>query len=993
MKIKIFLLLFFMSMFFTVLVHAGELHPSYNLSVSFDLEKHLLKGVAVITLPEDKRVTISVENITILSMQFNAKPLDPEIKDGVFSVNTKGTLLIAYEAPYARGHEPDNAGEAVSQGGNIITDRGIYLTRDWYPAIDSKALYDLTALLPPGFNAISEADEITKAKTGNGDRYAFTFAHPLHNLHLIAGKYRERKDTYNGIDIFCYFFTEEAALAKTFLEHARRYLVLYEDLIGPYPYKRFSIVEHYYPAGYSLPTFTLLGQDSIRLPSSPETSLGHEILRQWFGNYLYVNDAAGDWSGALVVYLAGLMPAEQKGNGAEFRKNLIADYKNYMTPAKELALKDLKRGRDSASAAGDGKGAMVFHMLKQLIGKDAFFSALRTLVSEKGYQDVSWNDLRTAFEKGAGQNLGWFFSQWLERKGLPALEVREPGALVAKGTYAVTFDIIQNGETYILNLPVQIKTGKAEIKEQIKIEKGKDSFEVPVQGEPAEMTLDGNYDIMRDLSAGEYPPLLSKLFGDDKKIIVTPAEQGKYTALVNLLQKQGFAAKDESEITDEDIRTHSLMVLDTGSPILKRLFGAVKQSESGFVIRVRKNPLNTAKVVAIASGDSKNEVDLAAQTVSDYGNFSYLRFNNGRITEKKTAEADKGIIIGLDEPVKVVQPGKTMELDHLINAVLDKPIIYIGEKHTNYEDHKVQLKIIMSLHERGRKIAIGMEMFQRPFQKAIDDYLSGAISNREFLKNTQYYKRWQFDYKLYREIIDYAKANHIPVIALNLWSEIIRKVASEGLDSLTFAERGDIPESMDMGDEDYRERLSAIFRQHRNHSSRNFEDFYQSQVLWDETMAASIDAFLRKNPGYQMIVLAGTGHIMYDSGIPKRVHRLNGKDYSTIIPGTETLDEALGDYLISASPLSLPTTFKLGVVLKEKNGRVEVEDIVPGSIAKKAGIQKGDILAFLDDWKIEEIPDVHIFMYDKKRGEKFTATVLRKGFLSGYKEVVLSGTI
>jgi predicted metalloprotease with PDZ domain len=158
-------------------------------------------------------------------------------------------------------------------------------------------------------------------------------------------------------------------------------------------------------------------------------------------------------------------------------------------------------------------------------------------------------------------------------------------------------------------------------------------------------------------------------------------------------------------------------------------------------------------------------------------------------------------------------------------------------------------------------------------------------------------------------------------------------------------------------------------------------------------MAASIDAFLRKNPGYQMIVLAGTGHIMYDSGIPKRVHRLNGKDYSTIIPGTETLDEALGDYLISASPLSLPTTFKLGVVLKEKNGRVEVEDIVPGSIAKKAGIQKGDILAFLDDWKIEEIPDVHIFMYDKKRGEKFTATVLRKGFLSGYKEVVLSGTI
>ena len=148
-----------------------------------------------------------------------------------------------------------------------------------------------------------------------------------------------------------------------------------------------------------------------------------------------------------------------------------------------------------------------------------------------------------------------------------------------------------------------------------------------------------------------------------------------------------------------------------------------------------------------------------------------------------------------------------------------------------------------------------------------------------------------------------------------------------------------------------------------------------------------------KNPDYQIVVLAGTGHIMYDSGIPNRVHRLNGKDYVTIIPGTDSLDEYLGDYLVSAAPVSLPITFKLGLFLKEKEGHVEVEKVVPGSIAKSAGIEKGDILISLDDWKIEEIPDVHIFMFDRKRGDKFTARVLRKKFLVGYKEVILHGTI
>jgi hypothetical protein len=286
-----------------------------------------------------------------------------------------------------------------------------------------------------------------------------------------------------------------------------------------------------------------------------------------------------------------------------------------------------------------------------------------------------------------------------------------------------------------------------------------------------------------------------------------------------------------------------------------------------------------------------------------------------------------------------------------------------------------------------------MEMFQKPFQKDLDDYLSGALSEREFLKKTQYFKRWQFDYNLYREIIEYAKAKNIPVIALNLWTEIIKKVSTSGLDSLTDIERAELPASMDMSDEEYRKRLEDVFKQHRNHENKNFDNFFQSQILWDETMAQAIDEFLSKHPDYQMVVLAGAGHLMYGSGIPQRAYRLNKKDYVIILPGREFLDGNVADYLVTSEPLAPPTTLKLGVILNEHDGYVQIEKVVPGSIAKSTGLKKGDILVSLDDWKIEGIDDVKIFMLDKKRGEQFTIQVLRKKFLVGYREVVLKGTI
>jgi aminopeptidase N len=165
------------------------------------------------------------------------------------------------------------------------------------------------------------------------------------------------------------------------------------------------------------------------------------------------------------------------------------------------------------------------------------------------------------------------------------------------------------------------------------------------------------------------------------------------------------------------------------------------------------------------------------------------------------------MVFNLCNPVEAVEPGKSSTLGEIIYAVSESPLILIGERHTNYKDHKAELGVVMGLFQQGKKFAIGMEMFQIPFQKAIDGYLSGIMDEREFLKQTEYFKRWGFDYSFYREIIEFARVNGIPIMALNQRSEIVDKAAKGGLDALSAEERKELPQDMVMSDESYKRRL------------------------------------------------------------------------------------------------------------------------------------------------------------------------------------------
>jgi len=205
-------------------------------------------------------------------------------------------------------------------------------------------------------------------------------------------------------------------------------------------------------------------------------------------------------------------------------------------------------------------------------------------------------------------------------------------------------------------------------------------------------------------------------------------------------------------------------------------------------------------------------------------------------------------------------------------------VVYLGENHDNAKDHQLQLEIIEQLQKKNSKLAIALEMFQRPYQGVVNDYLAGKIDEQELLSKSEYQKRWGYPWEYYAPIIQFAKAKKLPVLAINTPTEITRLVAKNGLDSLTPQQRKYIPPLSEIHTDnaEYRQLMLGIFQQHQADAKGNspdFERFFQAQVLWDETMAEGIAKFIKTNPGYQVVVLVGQGHIVYNYGIPSRVAR------------------------------------------------------------------------------------------------------------------------
>ena len=127
-----------------------------------------------------------------------------------------------------------------------------------------------------------------------------------------------------------------------------------------------------------------------------------------------------------------------------------------------------------------------------------------------------------------------------------------------------------------------------------------------------------------------------------------------------------------------------------------------------------------------------------------------------------------------------VNPQDKESFDASLSRMQQRRVVFVGETHDRYDHHLNQLTIVRGLRERGVDLAVGMEFFQEPFQPHLDRYVAGEIGEKTLLKRTEYYERWRYDFRHYRDILAYAQANGIPLVALNAPTELVSKVSRGG---------------------------------------------------------------------------------------------------------------------------------------------------------------------------------------------------------------------
>ena len=341
--------------------------------------------------------------------------------------------------------------------------------------------------------------------------------------------------------------------------------------------------------------------------------------------------------------------------------------------------------------------------------------------------------------------------------------------------------------------------------------------------------------------------------------------------------------------------------------------------------------------------------------------------------------------------------GRLLTEPELLEYLSHYPVVYVGEAHDSVDDHAVELKILKSLEERfpGR-VALGLEMLRRPFQREVDAYIRGEMEEKEFLRVWQ--KNWGANsFPYYQEILRYAREKRIPVLALNAGDDLKKAVMEKGMDGLGPDLAAQLPE-IDRDDPYYREFVEAFFGGHSK-GSQHSDRFFQIQVLWDETMAQAAAEYLLspEGKGRRLAVFAGGNHVRYGFGIPRRLFRRVPVPFAIVNPHAPEIPEKKKDKIMDVSLPELPMRqadiywivgyedlddkrVMLGVEVAENpEGGVLIRGVMPDSPAAKAGVQKEDVIVAVDGAPVKEIFDLTYQVGLHAPGEQGSVEVQRQG--------------
>jgi uncharacterized iron-regulated protein len=308
--------------------------------------------------------------------------------------------------------------------------------------------------------------------------------------------------------------------------------------------------------------------------------------------------------------------------------------------------------------------------------------------------------------------------------------------------------------------------------------------------------------------------------------------------------------------------------------------------------------------------------------------------------------------------------------DVVVTRALAAGSVLLGESHDSAEHHRWQLQTLTALHARHPDLVIALEMFPRRVQGALDRWIAGELDEQAFLRESEWREVWGFDPALYLPIFHFARMNRIPLVGVNVNRSLTRAVGEKGLAAVPVSERegvGDPAPALPA----YEDMLLGSWREHlptdaahgsadnTDRNSPEFRRFLESQLVWDRAMAEGMAAAATRNPRAVVVGLMGSGHVIHGWGVSHQLQALGRPAPFTMLPFERDADctklaggpaGRLADAVFGvATPprVAAAERPRLGITLEPAAGGVGIAEVANGSIAKLAGLQKGDVIVVI----------------------------------------------
>ncbi|MEJ2155061.1 MAG: hypothetical protein P8X96_06980 [Desulfobacteraceae bacterium] len=599
----------------------------HDLTVRLDPSRHRLAAVDRLSVQHvraGRLVFTLAAHLAVSRVEVDGKAADFSFDKGrlVFSLPSSGethSIRIDYSGVFddeipADPINADNPGFGVT---GTIDPKGTMLLAGarWYPHSiqEGTSSYNITVNAPAGVMAVTAGRPLGHA-TENGRAISrWRVAAPLRGLPLVAGPYTIATRRFGNVVAATYFTEPLQHLSEDYLSAVGRYLKLYGELFGPYPFDQFAVVENAFPTGYGFPSFTLMGRRVLQLPFIIHTSLGHEIAHCWWGNGVLVDPSQGNWSEGLTTYVADYLYKERRGQGLAYRRQWLRNY------------------------------ASLVHSLRDIYARYRF-------------RAITWSDFQDVFEARAEMDLALFFKQWVFRAGAPKLAFSPIRVTESQQGFEISGSVRQEPPYFDLPLDVALETDREGTVQRIEVTGAQTPFTFTSSGQPKKLTADPEVNVFRRLAPQEVPPTVNSIKGAASVNVVVSDDLGpsaiklarRLAAAMGLSRARigREATFDRKAMRDHDLLFVGLPVSKEGLPAGDDQFAT---TPDGFILKgetfngdgasffgVFRHPANEARMAALFIPGQLDLARSVSTKIPHYGKYSYLVFNETRNKVKGT---------------------------------------------------------------------------------------------------------------------------------------------------------------------------------------------------------------------------------------------------------------------------------------------------------------------------------------------------------------------